>query len=265
MTGETLNHFIQRIRLEKAALQLAGNPEKSITEIALDCGFSGSAAFARAFREAFGQSASDWRKNRKMPGNDRKQHGNDWKVSFTSSMYFSNDTHHITWRLTMNSKAVDVNVMDFEPMTVAYVRHVGPYKGDVELFGRLFEKLMTWAAPRGLLSNPDVKTLIVYHDDPDVTHEDKLRTSVCLTVPAETEVSSDIGKMEIPGGAYAVGHFEILPDEYQDAWDSMCGGWLPGSGYQPDDRLSFEQCLNNPEEHPEGRHIVNICIPVKPL
>lgn len=165
----------------------------------------------------------------------------------------------------MNSKAVDVNVMDFEPMTVAYVRHVGPYKGDEALFGRLFEKLMSWAGPRGLLGNPDIKILILYHDDPDVTQEDKLRTSVCLTVPADTEVSSDIGKMEIPGGAYAVGHFELLPHEYQDAWDSMCGGWLPGSGYQPDDRLPFEHFLNNPEEHPEGRHIVNICIPVKPL
>jgi AraC family transcriptional regulator len=84
-------------------------------------------------------------------------------------------------------------------------------------------------------------------------------------VPTDTEVSADIGKMELPGGMYAVGHFEILPHEYQDAWDSMCGSWLPGSGYQPDDRLPFEQCLNNPEEHPEGKHIVHICIPVKPL
>ena len=39
MVGETLNQFIQRIRIEKAAAQLIVNPKKSITEIAFDCGF----------------------------------------------------------------------------------------------------------------------------------------------------------------------------------------------------------------------------------
>ncbi len=31
MVGETLNQFIQRIRIEKAAVHLIGNPKKSIT------------------------------------------------------------------------------------------------------------------------------------------------------------------------------------------------------------------------------------------
>ena len=61
MVGETLNGFIQRIRLEKAAMKLALNPRESITEIALDCGFSSPSVFARAFRETFGMSASQWR------------------------------------------------------------------------------------------------------------------------------------------------------------------------------------------------------------
>lgn len=61
MVGETLNQFIQRLRLEKAASQLIYNPKKSITEIALDCGFSGSAAFARAFKGMYGMSATAWR------------------------------------------------------------------------------------------------------------------------------------------------------------------------------------------------------------
>jgi AraC-like DNA-binding protein len=36
--GETLNDFIQRLRVEKAASLLLSNPKKSITEIAFDCG-----------------------------------------------------------------------------------------------------------------------------------------------------------------------------------------------------------------------------------
>ena len=50
MVGETLNTFIQRIRLEKAATKLILNPKKAVTEIALECGFSSSPSFARAFR-----------------------------------------------------------------------------------------------------------------------------------------------------------------------------------------------------------------------
>ncbi|MFC2042473.1 helix-turn-helix domain-containing protein [Chloroflexota bacterium] len=52
---------MQRLRIEKAATMLVQNPKKSITEIALDCGFSGSSAFAWAFREVFRMSASEWR------------------------------------------------------------------------------------------------------------------------------------------------------------------------------------------------------------
>ncbi len=43
MMGETLNEFIQRLRVEKAATRLVNNPRDSITEIALGCGFSSSA------------------------------------------------------------------------------------------------------------------------------------------------------------------------------------------------------------------------------
>ncbi len=48
IVGETLNQFINRIRLEKSATQLMSNPNKTITDIAFDCGFSGSASFARS-------------------------------------------------------------------------------------------------------------------------------------------------------------------------------------------------------------------------
>ena len=46
MVGETLNEFIWRIRVEKAADRLITNPKKSVTEIAFECGFSGSSTFA---------------------------------------------------------------------------------------------------------------------------------------------------------------------------------------------------------------------------
>ena len=61
MAGETLGRYVARLRVERAASILLGNPSASITEVALDCAFGSSAAFARAFKARFGVSASEWR------------------------------------------------------------------------------------------------------------------------------------------------------------------------------------------------------------
>jgi|WetSurMetagenome_2_1015567.scaffolds.fasta_scaffold22728_3 hypothetical protein len=42
--------------------------------------------------------------------------------------------------------------------------------------------------------------------------------------------------MQIPAGKYFVGHFEILPHEFQEAWDSVCL-WLSESGFHPTIRI----------------------------
>ena len=164
-----------------------------------------------------------------------------------------------------NKEKIKVEVREMPELNVAYVRHIGPYKGDSELFQGLFDKLMKWAGPRGLLRFPETQVLSVYHDDPKITREDKLRTSVCITVPKDTAVDGEVGKMAVPGGKFAVASFEIAGDEFQDAWNMLMGGWMPESGFQPDDRLCFELFHNNPEEHPENKFVVDICVPVKPL
>ena len=87
---------------------------------------------------------------------------------------------------------------------MAYVRHIGPYQGSVEVFAAIFEKLMRWAQPRGLLADPQAQVLAVYHDDPSVTDDAKLRVDACLSVPDDTPVDREIGRMTVPGGQFAV-------------------------------------------------------------
>lgn len=280
LTGETLNRFIQRVRVEKAGSLLLTNPAASVTEIAFDCGFSSSSTLARAFSAHFGMSASEWRdggyrkicKTRSKIGNTNSKDGNDFdefasyleRVHDEGARSFEN-TMQERRTLMIDTSKVTVKVETLPTMHVAYVRHVGPYAGDEELFRGLIGTLMKWAGPRGLVRFPESKMLMVYHDNPEITDESKLRTSVCITVPEGTPVDGEIGSMDIPGGEYAIAHFEITGDEYGDAWKYVYGQWLPDSGYQPDDRPCFEDCLNDPGQHPEGKHIVDICVPVKPM
>jgi AraC family transcriptional regulator len=274
LVGETPNSFVQRIRVEKAASQLINNPGKSITAIALDCGFSGSAPFARVFRDIFQMSASQWRAEGKPPDSEFRslESKNGQLLSkisgefSVSSGYFNPDTHNQIWRITMKEELrAEVEVRQMPEMSLVYVRHIGPYQGDSKLFEGLFSKLMTWAGPRGLLRFPETKSVCVYHDDPQITDEEKLRTSVCITVTEDTEVEGEVGKMTVADGKYAVARFEVKGEEFQQAWDAVYGGWLPESGYQPDDGPCYEIYHNDPKQHPEGKCIVDICVPVRPL
>ncbi len=272
--GETLHQFINRLRLQKAASQLITNAKKSITEIAFDTGFSGSATFARSFKQYFGLSASQWRlkknhpdsKNCKTNSKNGNLVGKKCEDFIQSFRYVDSVTQNLNWRIEMKEKKLlNIEIKEIPVVHVAYVRHVGPYKGDSHLFEGLFNRLMTWAGPRGLFV-PGAKVMAVYHDDPKTTEEEKLRVSACITVEADTPVDGEIGKMAVPGGKFAVAGFELEgSNEYEEAWNMVFGEWLPESGFQPDDRLCYEIYHNDPKEHPKGHHIVDICIPVKPL
>lgn len=261
--GETLNRYIQRLRVEKAAAGLLKSQE-TITDIALACGFSSSSTFARAFRDFYGVSAGEWRKTgtRQKSKNCKRDHKNR-KASSIKAVYSTPNQHQ--WRISMgNAPNTTVTIETLEEMEVAYLRHIGPYQGDEALFNKLFTQLFTWAGPRNLINFPETLTVSVYHDNEPLTADDKLRLSICITVPKGTPAEGEVGRMTLSGGTYAVARFEVLPEEYAAAWDSIMADWLPQSGYQSEDKPCFEIYRNTPGDHPEGKHIVDICVPVKP-
>jgi AraC family transcriptional regulator len=153
-----------------------------------------------------------------------------------------------------------VEVKDLQELTVACVRHIGPYNG----IGKAFEAFGRWAGPRGLFALPGAKTLAVYHDSPGVSEPEKLRSSACLVVPEGTEVTDGVSLMKILGGKYAVARFEIAMDQFGAAWDTLMSEWFPSSGWQPEDRMCYEVYLNDPGKHPEGKFVIDICEPVRP-
>ena len=271
--GESLGKFVQRIRLNWAAGKLTSNPETPITQIAFDTGFSSSAAFAHAFKQQWGMSAKEWRTRFPLGSNlDQELRKNEhmrskspveWesKILPSSSVPFTQ-----RWRVSMKEQSTitaDVTVRDIDPIPVAYVRHVGPYAGDGALFERLFGRLYQWAGPRDLI-NAETMAFSIYHDSPEVVEEDKLRTSCCISVPEGTKGEGDVGTMTLAGGRYAVAYFEIDPSQYGQVWEAVYAGWLPDSGYTPDDRPAFEKYIGQPGEGPEGKHCVEIWLPVKP-
>lgn len=260
-TGETPFKFIQRLRLEKAASMLIMNPQKSVTEIAYQCGFSDISIFSRNFKTYFKTTPTGFRNQEFKNSNLSQTFSNGRQSDQQSFIYFCYDSQQLKWRTNMElNKSVEVKTLP--KMTVAYIRHIGPYKGDEKLFENLWNRLFTWAGPRNLIGGPYFKSLIIYHDDPNMTSDDKLRTSVCIGVPPDTKTTGEVGKMEIEAGKYVIARFEVTSAQFEQAWEWVYGQWLPDSGYQPDDNPCFEMY---PEEPKDGKFIVDICVPVKPL
>lgn len=270
--GETLFRYIRRLRLERAAQLLVGRPEDPVLAVALDCGFDNASAFARAFREHFGVTASDWR-----AGERNRPHGEDDpgpELQLRESMVAAWTAHPLTrtwvdgdevWESSRaDGRSRRVTVVERPPAELAYVRHVGPYQADADLFARLFDALFSWAAPRNLVRYP-LETYCVYHDAPAITPDEKLRVSVGLPIGPETSVEGAAGRMSISGGRYALAEMELADDEYGEAWAWTYGWWLPRSGYEPDDGLPFERYRSeSPHDAHRKRQLVQICVPVRP-
>ena len=261
IVGETPFRFIQRIRLERAATLLVYNPVESISNIAMKCGFSDISIFSRNFKNQFGISASQYRREKREKSNISQLNGKINQPPDRASMYFCQSTNSIKWRSNMELLK-RVEVKDLPKMNLAYVRHIGPYKGNEKLFEGLWNRLFSWAGPRGLIGGPDFRSLVIYHDDPNITGEEKLRMSVCITVPPGTKTDGEIGRMELEAAKYVVARFNVDTTQFQEAWNWIYGQWFPESGYQPDDKPCFEMY---PEEPKEGRFTVDICVPVRPL
>ena len=59
-TGENLNAFVVRKRLERATQLMRVTPRLLLTDIALACGFESSSDYSRAFKRQYGLAPSAW-------------------------------------------------------------------------------------------------------------------------------------------------------------------------------------------------------------
>src|ERR1700741_194297 len=117
VSGETLNNFTNRLRLEKAA-RLLRYSEQSLTDIALDCGFSSSATFSRAFRSGYDTSPSQFRKSGEI------------KNSKICKELFPQDKYGLPMSAEEKKSAFPARLIDIPERQVAYVRVTNAFEMD---------------------------------------------------------------------------------------------------------------------------------------
>lgn len=247
MVGETPLELTRRLRLERAASRLKDR-QQAITEIAFDAGYETHEAFTRAFRAWYSTSPSGFRL-RKYP---RIELASACGIHFSANgvipAFIARDS---------GGQAMDVDITQMPELRVGAVRHVGPYNQ----IPKAFERLGAIAGPAGLLRQAG-SMVAIYHDDPETTPQDQLRSDAALVVPEGVKLPEGLVEQHIAAGRYArtlhVGPYEQLGD----AWARFLGEWIPGSGNRIGDGVSYEIYLNTPEQVPEAQLRTELYVPL---
>ena len=242
--GETLGDYVRRRRLEVAAQRLVAQPRLPVLQVALAVGFGSTEAFARAFKARFDSTPTAWRESQ-VSNRDQSKSKLDQAPAPAVGKHGS----------------MKVTIVDRQPTSVAYLRHVGPYGKTISDFW--LTKVDPWMKTNRLYGRPRYGISL---DDPDITAPEKLRYDAAVEVPKDFVGAGDHQRTVIPGGKYAVGKFKGTDKEVGEAWAWLVREWLPGSGMQLDARPFFEfYPVEATYDGMTGEFECDICIPVTPL
>lgn len=253
VTGETLNEYVTRQRIEKSALDLL-HKNITATELAHKYGFSDNSSFSRAFKKYFGISPTGFKKEN--PNRHSKICQLESKIGQEYPDYekYICIINNLKKWTEMNAK---IEIKETPELNLAGVTHIG-----VNGIENAFEKLTKWAIPKRLLENPKAKMGRVFYDSFKVTSPDKVRMSIFLVTNEPFEAEGEISKLVINKGKCIVGRFEITPNEFEKSWTSLFI-WMNENGYKKSTENPFEIYQNDYRQHPEGKFVVDLYIPIE--
>lgn len=249
--GETVAGFTRRLRLELAANKLL-KQTNDITQIAIECGFSSSQNFSKAFKKHFGITPSEYQKSKN--GNILSRN----EKSLSLRTLYNSDNEFLKLLNGKKRNTIFPRLSELPDYNVAYVRKIGVY--DEKTCSEAISKVLHWAYSRNVIAPG--KLMLIYWDNPEVTPSYKCRFDACVIIQQDVTPEGDVFQQKIGGGLYAVFSFELSPEKIQQAWvDSF--SWICDAGYETRDTPCFELYHNNAYEHSDGKWIFDICIPLK--
>jgi AraC family transcriptional regulator len=246
VSGETLNNFTNRLRLEKAA-RLLRYSKQSLTDIALDCGFSSSATFSRAFRSGYDTSPSQFRKSGQI------------KKSKIRKELFPEDAYGIAMSAEEKRAAFPVRLIDIPERQIAYIRVTNAFELDRVLTA--LKTVIEWAKSRDIFSRGTLFGMTV--DDPHVTPKHLYRYEVCFASNAAFECGEGMSKLKMPAMRYAAIKVSGNIDKVATAWDYLYRDWLINSTYEPEHAPALEVFLDKESAMDWSHFDLELCLPVR--
>lgn len=255
LLGETLQQFVKRLRLERALYLMSHAPDRSLTDIALDCGFSSSSDFSRSFKTRYGTAPSEF-----DVAHYRASKRKDFEATMAS---YENGPSLPRLPAGENPDNFQATIRTLPARTVAYIRALNPFDPDSGAVLNAVHRLMAWADERGIGNNP---WLGYMWEDPEIVALEDCRYDVAVVIDESTfdfKPEGEIGRYRFP--PMQVADIPIRGDirKEQRAIDWMYGTWLPRSGFIPDDQPAFEAWHGRPFAHGYAYFELSMHLPVK--
>lgn len=254
ITGETLQNYITRKKIEKSAFYLAVKKEIELKDIYLDLGFSSSSVFSKTFKKYYRISPSAFRNSAPETFHKIVQiQSKNGQVDTVFSPYICNVENLLNWT-KMNLK---IEVKRLPEMKLAAVMSLGIVNVEPS-----YNTLMDWAKKKQLFPCENVKMISVYHDSFKVTSPDKVRIHACMLLDERLEKQEgQIFSETIDAGKFIIGSGEVTLQDFEQCWVFLFL-WMNENKHSMRKAFPFEIYHSNFKEHPEGKMIVDFCIPV---
>jgi AraC family transcriptional regulator len=232
VAGETVAATVRRVRLALATRLLEAG-DQSITQIALAVGYESPQAFTRAFGQFTGQSPRTFQQQmiRTVLDVDApRSSGND-----------------------DGGASPAVRIVERSEQRLHALRHRGPFA----TIPHTHRRLRLHAGARTLSEHWGAS-----FSDPGDTSGFRYYAALASPDPWP-EDDAEIEMLDIPGGRYAVHRLAGPYARINAAVQSLYARWLPGSGYEPDDRPTLEHYLNSPRTVSQAELRTDLLIPIR--
>ncbi|TCS43803.1 AraC family transcriptional regulator [Reinekea marinisedimentorum] len=213
VTGENVNDYIRRVRLEMAANQLMFFPQQSIGQTLQQCGFVSQASFSHAFKKHFGCTPGQWRSNgyQALAQQNQQQWHDDLKDRASRAEHYPMPS---------------VQVKTLPARKAAYVRHAG-YGRDIR---RAWEKLEVWARQQSL-NWEALPKFGLHHSNADIIPLSQCHYVACIELDTSPQQLLPLNQLTIPGGSYACFDLQGVYGDLLPVLHKFYHDWLPNSGY----------------------------------
>ncbi len=240
VVGESPKQYVIRIRLETAAHALVMHQHKTVTEIAMEHGFSSSATFARSFRSYFGSSAEEFRN---IP---RGQNAERYQEKRSVQKDISTDEEIKTCLKSLNIRVQKKDA--FQCVFINAKLH------DNNSIQNAFRKIGQIAETHDLISPNSRFVGAVY------LHSGIYRA---MTI-TESPIPQRLNRLEIPAGKYVILDLAESFSEGMKKLQIFVDFWIPESGYRIADIVGYEIFAESPLEKPYHEIKKEIYIPIEP-
>lgn len=240
--GLSVARYVQLSRLKRAAWRLAFRKDQAILQIAMDSGYEGPEAFARAFRQRTGQSPSAFR---------RAPRWEPW-LAAEAPLHQARSFH-------MQPFTIDqVRIVDFPATAVALLAH----RGDPVLLGDTIRSFIAWRRANALPPKASA-TFNILHADPDDVPAEDYRIDLCAATGRPIAPNAEgVVAGSIPGGRCAVLRLTGNSDNLRPAISFLYAEWLPQSGEEPRDFPPFVQRVSFFPDVPAHEAVTDIFLPL---